>query len=129
MFRYITAFSKLLGEEFADRPRCVRIHVDGKESLVEHLAAARPQARQKIHGNSFDIRFGLLTADAVFLANSRNRVSYSLELKPKQGWHLKHLPPDARTLLGYDESASGKCRFCAMQYLKVSLLMTETLPN
>lgn len=119
VFEYINVISKLIGEEFVDQPKCVQINVNGKENFMNFLTENRPQERQKAHGNSFDIDFGLLNNDAAFLQNDIAAYTYSIELKPKQGWHLKELPFEIQNLLGYEDSLSDKCRFCAMQYLKV----------
>lgn len=102
-----------------DQPKCVEINVNGIENFINFLAANRPLERQQIHGNSFQIDYGLLNNDAAFLQNDIAACSYSIELKPKQGWHLNELPFEIKQLLGYDKAISDKCRFCAMQYLKV----------
>lgn len=71
--------------------------------------------------------YGLLESDAAFVQihpssnsqfNSSNDI-YSIEIKPKQGW-----PLDANTLklLNIDECNVMKCRYCAMQYLKVNII-------
>lgn len=120
VLKYIDAIAKLIGVEFVDLPKVVKVEIKYAENFVKFLAEKRPQERQKVHGNNFRVEYGLLNNDAAFLRNCEEMRSYSIEIKPKQGWHLKDLPLEARETLGYDSSKSLKCRFCAMQYLKVN---------
>lgn len=110
-----------MGEEFVDVPKYVRVDVKGKKNFVNFLTTHRPLDRQAAHGNSFPIRCGLLSPDATILDDDSSAPSYSIEIKPKQGWHIRDLRPNVLERIGIENCDVRKCRFCAMQYLKVKL--------
>lgn len=52
----------------------------------------------------------------------------AIELKPKQGWNICALQDEwLLELLGISKELRNKCRFCAMQYLKVQEHQTHSI--
>lgn len=72
------------------------------------------------------VDYGLLENDAALLSLDSMPLcdsfayycdTYSIEIKPKQGWSI--LQSNILRLFNVNRKIARKCRFCAMQYLKV----------
>lgn len=131
VYKYIDHVSKLFGRNISDRPILVRIEFCNVDAFNVWLHKHRPAHRIQQHSpNDFDFDYGLLYHDACSLnLNFESiRVSaleaqradvFAVEIKPKQGWNICSLPEWILELFEISHGLQSKCRFCAMQYLKV----------
>lgn len=104
----------------------MRVEFDNIHSFNAWLHLYRP--RQRVESlnsiDRFEFNYGLLSHDACNLNVERHIQSeavntLAVEIKPKQGWNLCLLPDDLLELLGISGDVRNKCRYCAMQYLKI----------
>lgn len=111
------------------QPILVRIEFHNADAFNCWLHNLRPLHRiNQYSEDSFDFEYGLLYRDAcslkmnlesMKLLQSMDYDVFAVEIKPKQGWNICLLSESMLNLFGIDESMRDKCRFCAMQYLKV----------
>lgn len=85
--------------------------------------------RKRSQGDGFDFDYGLLYHDACSLNLNLESTStawadvLAVEIKPKQGWNICALPEWLLLdLFEINHGVRNKCRFCAMQHLKVVFL-------
>lgn len=89
------------------------------------------------HGrNDFDFDYGLLYHDACSLNINLENMNafrmqfcdvFAVEIKPKQGWSLCSLPEWVLELFEISNGLPNKCRFCAMQHMKVGVVVSTCL--
>ncbi|XP_055295906.1 inositol-pentakisphosphate 2-kinase [Sitodiplosis mosellana] len=145
VYKYIDRVSTLFGPNISSRPILVRIEFCNVDSFDTWLHNHRPLHRIQsmmitmtpTKRDDFDFDYGLLYHDACSLnlnlesvAMPRNISSNSginissgdvlaVEIKPKQGWDICALPEWLLELFEIGHGVRNKCRFCAMQHLKV----------
>lgn len=138
VYEYIDRVSKLFGGNLSSRPILVRIEFcRNVDAFNVWLHNHRPMLRIQQHGrNDFDFDYGLLYHDACSLninLESMNAVRmqfcdvFAVEIKPKQGWPLCSLPEWVLELFEISNGLRNKCRFCAMQHLKVGVVVSTCL--
>lgn len=151
VYKYIDRVSTLFGPNISTRPILVRIefcNVDAFDIwLHNHRPLHRIQPSTKTmtttKGDDFDFDYGLLYHDACSLnlnlesvatlrtIGSRNRIGHddvlAVEIKPKQGWDICTLPEWLLELFEISDGVLNKCRFCAMQHLKVAFFSCYTI--
>lgn len=112
----------MFGTHFTSPPTLVRVQFTNESSFKRWLNDLRPSERQLASSNDMRFEYGLLYPDAALLNAPQGSVSttFAVEIKPKQGWHIGHLPDAVLKMFEVERGACNKCRFCSMQYLKVS---------
>lgn len=126
VYKYIESMSKLIGAQYTSPPQLVRVQFTGLSNFVKWLDDARPTKRKSsAASNDLHFEYGLLYPDAALLNASSSgcantSATFAVEIKPKQGWHVRQLPDDVLKMFGVERGAIDKCRFCSMQFLKVS---------
>lgn len=116
--------SPLVGESFASPPSLVANEISNLDAFHVWLQSQRPALRIKPTDNEFTFNVGLLCWDACALKSNGDRKPsatdvFAVEIKPKQGWDIKLLDNRTLKLFEIDESVSDKCRFCALQFIKL----------
>lgn len=112
------------------RPILVRIEFTNIDAFNAWLHNHRPIHRIQslpLHKDHFSFDFGLLYHDACSLPSFSPMETNSggggdvlaVEIKPKQGWNICALPESLLKLMEIETDVRNRCRFCAMQYLKV----------
>lgn len=111
------------------RPILVRIEFANIDAFTEWLHNRRPNHRiqSPLHKDHFIFEYGLLYHDACSLRFSSMESIVrvvgddvlAVEIKPKQGWNICTLPESLLNLMEIGTDVRDRCRFCAMQYLKV----------
>lgn len=126
VYKYIKSVSKLFGTHFTSPPSLVRLQFTNKGDFETWLNDLRPNERKLAASADLHFEYGLLYPDAAFLrmpygtANS----TFAVEIKPKQGWHIRQLPDDLLEMFDVNRDTIDKCRFCSMQFLKVKPKLT-----
>lgn len=112
----------LFGTHFTSPPTFVRLQFTNETNFEKWLKDFRPSERQLASSNDMHFEYGLLYPDASLLNVPQGSVNttFAVEIKPKQGWHIRCLPDAVLKLFDVERGAVNKCRFCSMQYLKVS---------
>lgn len=124
VYKYIDRVSTLFGRNISSsRPLLVRIEFSNVDAFDIWLHNHRPLHRIEAKNDDFD--YGLLYHDACSLSleNTTNLQAYddvlAIEIKPKQGWDICTLPDFVLQIFEINHCLRDKCRFCAMQHLKV----------
>ena len=141
VYKYIDRVSTLFGPSVSSRPILVRIEFCNVDAFNIWLHNHRPlhriqSTKATTKRDDFDFDYGLLYHDACSLnlnlesipmvrnitSNSSSSGSadvLAVEIKPKQGWDICALPEWLLELFEISYDVRNKCRFCAMQHLKV----------
>lgn len=101
---YTCGVSNLLGTEYTVSANIVSLISVDYAAFNRRLQHARPKDRLT---KGVFCRFGVIYPDVAFLPvslKSQLHDTFSVEIKPKQGWKL---------------DTNEKCRYCCLQYLKV----------
>lgn len=109
----------------------MRVEFCNVDAFNTWLHNRRPRHRIQSKRDDFEFDYGLLYHDAcslnLYLESTRafqvTTISdnmWAVEIKPKQGWNICTLPEWILDLLAISHDLRNKCRFCAMQHLKVS---------
>lgn len=128
VYKYIDRVSTLFGPNTSSRPILVRIEFCNVNAFDVWLKLCRPMHRIELQGDGFDFDFGLLYHDACSLNLNLESTAtawtdvLAVEIKPKQGWNICTLPEWLLDLFEINHDVRNKCRFCAMQHLKVVFL-------
>lgn len=133
VYKYIVSVSALFGvrSNISTRPILVRIEFTNIDAFNEWLHNHRPihrRTQSQLHKDHFVFDYGLLYHDACYLRTKSIETLgiplsdhvLSVEIKPKQGWNICTLPESLLKLMEIGCDAQNRCRFCAMQYLKVN---------
>lgn len=144
VYKYIDRVSTLFGPNISSSPILVRIEFCNVDAFDIWLHNHRPLHRIQtttMKRDDFDFDYGLLYHDACSLNLNLESVTMlgfsndvlAVEIKPKQGWDICSLPEWLLELFEISHDVRNKCRFCAMQHLKVvlcdGLLPSQILPN
>lgn len=131
IYKYIKSVSSLFGAQFTSPPTLVRVQFTNERRFEEWLNDLRPSERKSSSFNDLHFDYGLLYSDAAFLdqPQSPECTTFAVEIKPKQGWHIRQLPDNVLKLFGVERDAIDKCRFCSMQFLKVCPKCMGVLPT
>lgn len=137
VYKYSASMSALFECNFSTPPILVQLEFHNGSAFNEWLHNRRPQQRIQQYDtkDGFDFEFGLLYRDActpkLELESAVQSVRRSpgdvitVEIKPKQGWNICSLSGSMLDLLGIVEPVQmKKCRFCAMQCLKVRSVLS-----
>lgn len=133
VYKYIAGVSPLFAcrSNISTRPILVRIEFSNTDAFNVWLHNHRPIHRIQslpLHKDHFSFDFGLLYHDACSLrfspmepnvCKTRGDDVLAVEIKPKQGWDICALPESLLKLMEIETDVGNRCRFCAMQYLKV----------
>lgn len=129
VYKYSASTSALFERNFSTHPILVRLEFHNASAFDVWLHNRRPlnRIRQHTAEEHFDFEHGLLYRDACSLKINLESTKLlhtagdviAVEIKPKQGWNICSLSGSLLNLLGIDEPRRLKCRFCAMQFLKV----------
>lgn len=129
VYKYSASISALFERNFSTHPILVRLEFHNASAFNIWLHNRRPLHRIRQHDaeDSFDFEHGLLYRDACSLKINLESTKLlqspgnviAVEIKPKQGWNICALSGSLLNLFGIDEPVRVKCRFCAMQFLKV----------
>lgn len=130
MYKYIAGVSTLFGcrSNISTQPILVRIEFTNIDAFNEWLHNHRPIHRIQslpLHKDHFIFDYGLLYHDACSLRFGTMETIVcrddvlAVEIKPKQGWNICTLPESLLKLMEIGTGVRNRCRFCAMQYLKV----------
>lgn len=133
VYAYISRVSALFGQNLSSQPNLVRIKFHNVNAFNEWLYNRRPSHRINHSKNDdFQFEYGLLYHDACSIPNellhSNDTIVFAVEIKPKQGWNICRKSDSLLQLLGIGKNVRTKCRFCAMQYLKVILYTSFPIP-
>lgn len=112
---YTCGVSNLLGNEYTVPANIVSLISVDYAAFNRRLQHARPKNRLT---KGVFCRFGVLYPDVAFLPDSLNSQlhdTFSVEIKPKQGWTIDGL------------QNNEKCRYCCLQYLKVFQILFSHL--
>lgn len=126
----------MFGPNLSCRPIFVRIEFQHVNAFNKWLQNHRPQHRIDHNKKDFQFVYGLLYPDASIHLNFKaeqisstlsynDNVVFGIEIKPKQGWNICMQSNSLLNLFGIDANGKNKCRFCAMQYLKVKCCLTQ----
>lgn len=141
MYKYIDRVSTLFGRNISRRPILVRIEFCNADPFNIWLHRHRPMHRIQTtttKSDDFDFDYGLLYHDACSLnLNLESTTRFgawctdvlAVEIKPKQGWNICTLPDWLLDLFKISHGLRNKCRFCAMQHLKVVVFVGESRPH
>lgn len=131
LYKYIDCVSTLFGSNISIRPILIRVELDNDDAFNTWLHNRRPQHRIRSKREEFHFNYGLLYHDACSLnLNFENTTAlqtiisgdmWAVEIKPKQGWNICTLPEWVLDLFEISNELRDKCRYCAMQHLKVIL--------
>lgn len=138
VYKYIAGVSTLFGcrSNISTRPILVRIEFTNIDAFNEWLYNHRPIHRiqsPQAHKGHFIFDHGLLYHDAcslrfdtlesivcsVGIGGDVGEDVLAVEIKPKQGWNICTLPESLLKLMEIGTDVRNRCRFCAMQHLKV----------
>lgn len=122
-YKYIKSVSLLFGTHLTSPPTLVRVQCTNESSFEKWLNDLRPSERLLASSDDMHFEYGLLYPDAALLnasQGSSGSTTFAVEIKPKQGWHIRCLPDAVIKMFDVERGAVNKCRFCSMQYLKVS---------
>lgn len=129
VYKYIAGVTTLFGRSIiSTRPTLVRIEFTNIDAFNKWLHNHRPIHRMQSPSqcDQFIFDYGLLYHDACSLRLSSMKIVdvvgddvLAVEIKPKQGWNICTLPESLLQLMGIGINVRNRCRFCAMQYLKV----------
>ncbi|KAG4079475.1 hypothetical protein HA402_005172 [Bradysia odoriphaga] len=123
---YVKLFTLLLTDEFTVIPQIAEVIINDYDAFNRWLLPYRPEERTV---KEVRCRYGLLYPDVAFMPdrlslNKSNELwngdqdTYCIEIKPKQGWTLGKCNPNP--FPGIDLNGIDKCRYCAMQYWKLT---------
>lgn len=125
VYKYIDCVSTLFGRNISFCPILVRIEFCNVDAFDLWLHNHRPLHRIGSQKDNFDFDYGLLYDDAASSKIPFESITgdvLAVEIKPKQGWPMCSLPEWMLDLFKISHDMRGKCRFCAMQHLKVGQL-------
>lgn len=133
VYKYIATVSALFGfrSTISTQPILVRIEFTNIDAFNEWLHNHRPihrRTQSQLNADHFVFDYALLYHDACYLRSSPmgtidspiGRDVLAVEIKPKQGWNICTLPESLLKLMDIGSDVQNRCRFCAMQYLKVN---------